>query len=115
MAAKYHYDKTVETLRHKELKALQWAKLEPLLHHVYKTNDFYRRHWDAAGVDLSKVTSFETFSSLIPTVEKADFLADQTAHPPQGTRLSNEIGPADRLEYYTTSGTSGQGLSLIHI
>jgi phenylacetate-CoA ligase len=114
MTAKYYYDKTVETLRHKELKALQWAKLEPLLHHVYKTNDFYRRHWDAAGIDLSKVTSFEAFSSMIPTVEKADFLADQTANPPQGTRLSNEIGPADRLEYYTTSGTSGQG-SEIHI
>ena len=107
-------DVKIETLDKAQLREMQWQKLEKLINHVYRTNDFYRRHWDKAGVKLEKVTSPEAFREIIPTVEKADFLADQLEHPPLGNRLSNELQPDQRLEFYTTSGTSGQG-SEIHV
>ena len=114
MESRHFYDQQTELLDNQQLKAMQWAKLEPLLHHVYATNPFYRRHWDQAGVDLSRVTSLAAFNEMIPTVEKSDFLADQTAHPPYGSRLSTDVAADQRLEFYTTSGTSGQG-SEVHV
>lgn len=112
MSDKLYFDYQVETASNEQLKAIQWAKLEPLLHHVYQTSNFYRRHWDKAGVDLDKVTSLDAFNKIIPTVEKSDFLNDQLENPPLGTRLSTEVPKNQRLEYYTTSGTSGQGSEL---
>lgn len=114
MYERHVFDENVERLDHAQIKAMQWAKLEELLHHVYATSRFYRLRWDEAGVDLSRVTSFEAFNDLIPTVEKADFLADQTANPPFGSRMSAEVPATQRLELYTTSGTSGQG-SEVHV
>ncbi len=112
MVEKIFYDREIETLDNAQLKAMQWQKLESLIHHTYATSAFYRKHWDKAGVDLAKVTSLEAFNEIIPTVEKIDFLNDQNENPPLGTRLSTEIHPDERLEYYTTSGTSGQGTEL---
>lgn len=114
MSDRFYYDPAIERLDHASVKAMQWMKLEALLHHVYATSTFYRKCWDAAGVNLAKVTSWEAFNELIPTVEKADFLADQNDHPPYGSRLSSEVPGDQRLELYTTSGTSGQG-SEVHV
>lgn len=114
MAELTYYDADIERLDHAQMKAMQWARLEALLRRVYATSPFYRQRWDEAGVDLDKVTSVEAFNEIIPTVEKADFLADQTAHPPFGSRLASDIPREQRLELYTTSGTSGQG-SEVHV
>ena len=114
MSEKKFFDKEIEQFDHQQLKALQWSKLEPLLHHTYDKSPFFRRHWDKAGVNLEKVTSLEAFREMIPTVEKSDFLGDQLENPPWGTRLSTGVAKDQRLEIYTTSGTSGQG-SEIHI
>jgi phenylacetate-CoA ligase len=107
-----YFDRATECLDSAELKEMQWSILEPLIHHAYSTNAFYRRHWDKHKVNLSKVTSLEAFNQLIPTVEKMDFLNDQNDYPPLGSRISHEVKSTDRLEYYTTSGTSGQGSEL---
>jgi phenylacetate-CoA ligase len=94
------------------IRAYQWERLRALLPRVWETNAFYRERWRAAGVALDRIDSLEAFSRLIPTVEKKDFVADQREHPPFGRRLEHAIGLGERLEIYTTSGTSGQGVEV---
>jgi phenylacetate-CoA ligase len=106
------HDARVELASEAEIAALQLRKLRELLNFVAATNPFYRELWRAAGVDVEAIDSIATFAATIPTVEKADFLADQEAAPPFGRRLSRAIALDERLDIYTTSGTSGQGVEV---
>ena len=45
-------------------------------------------------------------------VEKKDFVADQEAFPPFGSRMAHPLSLKGRLDLYTTSGTSGQGVEI---
>ena len=94
------------------IRALQVRRLRELLRFVHATNEFYRARWDAAGVDVERVDSLEALAALVPMVAKRDFVDDQLAHPPFGRRLERAIGLGERLEIYTTSGTSGQGVEI---
>ncbi len=94
------------------IRALQERRVLDMARFAYATNAFYRERWDAAGVDLDRITSLEAFSAAVPMVEKKDFVEDQLAHPPFGRRLERAFGLGERLEVYTTSGTSGQGVEL---
>ena len=105
------HNREMETLSRDELDALQLRRLREMLAHVANTNPFYASHWKAAGIDVSKVASLEDFR-LVPMVEKADFVADQNAHPPYGTRMGSFNQNLGRADIYTTSGTSGQGKEL---
>jgi phenylacetate-CoA ligase len=87
-------------------------RLRELLRFVHATNEFYRSRWDAVGLDVERVDSLEALAALVPTVEKRDFVDDQLAHPPYGTRLARPVALRERLEIYTTSGTSGQGVEI---
>ncbi len=92
-----------------EIRALQLRKLRQILRTTWATNPFFREHW---GVDfdvLDRIDSLEEFAARIPTVEKADFVRDQEAHPPFGTRLAAMATAKERVDWFTTSGTSGQG------
>lgn len=111
MAGPRFYDQKMETLSRDELDAMQLQKLLAMLEHVSKTNPFYMNLWKEAGIDISKIKSFEDFR-MLPMVEKSHIVADQEAHPPFGTRsgsINNNLG---RTDLYTTSGTSGQGKEL---
>lgn len=105
------HDNAVESLTRDELDALQLDKLKNLLSHVSKHNPFYSRMWQDAGVDVTKVKTLDDIRNL-PTVEKSQFLADQIANPPYGTRLGSLISLKEPSDIYTTSGTSGQGTEL---
>ena len=88
------------------LEAMQLARLKRQLERVYAGSAFYRAKLDAVGLTPEKVKSLSDFAAM-PTSNKADFLADQNAHPPYGTRLSV---PADQVALINmTGGTSGQG------
>src|SRR5262249_56631137 len=50
----------------------------------------------------------------VPPVAKQAFAADRLAHPPFGRRLERAFTLGERLEIYTTSGTSGQGVE-VHV
>jgi phenylacetate-CoA ligase len=92
------------------IRAVQQRKLQALVHFVWATNPFYREHWRAGGVQLDRDTdSLEAFAAGVPWVQKGDFLADQAAHPPYGRRFEHALSLGERLDFYTTSGTSGQG------
>ncbi len=105
------YDREIETMSRDELDAMQLKKLLDMLKHVARTNPFYAKHWKDAGIDVSKVKSFEDFR-LVPMIEKSHIVADQNAHPPFGSRSGSVNQNLGRTDLYTTSGTSGQGKEL---
>jgi phenylacetate-CoA ligase len=92
-----------------EIRALQVRKLRHVLRTTWATNPFFREHWGVDFETIDRIDSLETFAALIPMVEKADFIADQEAHPPFGKRLAAIAQAKERVEWFTTSGTSGQG------
>jgi phenylacetate-CoA ligase len=106
------HDARYELASEEEIRALQLRKLREMLHFVAATNPFYRGKWKDAGVDVEKIDSLEAFAALVPTVDKSDFVADQAVAPPFGTRLERGLSLRERLEVYTTSGTSGQGVEV---
>lgn len=94
------------------IRALQFKKLKLLLEKTWSVNEFYREHWRAAGVDIGKIDSLEAYTAIVPAVEKRHFVADQAAHPPFGRRLIPAQSAGKQLQYFMTSGTSGQGQEL---
>lgn len=101
-----------ERLEHSQIRALQFSQLKALLDYVSTTNAFYSRIWSEQGVDATAIESLEDFTDRVPTVEKGDFIADQLAEPPYGSRLRHLIERRDPMMLFTTSGTSGQGQEL---
>lgn len=76
-------------------------------------NPFYKARWPNLTSSLETLRSMEEFRAIVPTIGKADFLADQTEFPPYGSCLGrHEIDGTTQLFFYTTSGTSGQGQEL---
>jgi phenylacetate-CoA ligase len=104
------HDPRLELADTETIKALQLRNLREMVAWVWATNSFYRERWSAAGFEPDRIDSLDAFAALVPTVEKADFVADQAAAPPFGRRLERALGLHERLEVYTTSGTSGQGV-----
>ena len=102
-------DPSLELLDRDAVRALQFSRLQDMVRWTWATNVFYREMWQSAGVDPDKIDSIERFRAMVPTAEKADFLADAKAHPPFGKRLERTLALRERVDLYTTSGTSGQG------
>ena len=73
------------------IRALQLRRLREMLRFAVATNAFYRERLDAAGVDVERSTRSRRSRARVPTVEKADFVADQEAHPPFGRRLERAV------------------------
>lgn len=81
------------------LAELQNAKLARLLNEVLPRTRFYKDKIDTAAVsDWPK----------LPFTTKSELLADQAAHPPYGSVLTEEVARYCRL--HQTSGTSGRPL-----
>jgi phenylacetate-CoA ligase len=102
-----YVDPAIERLPYEDFRAHQLAVLRRLLEDVRSSNPFYRDHWEAAGVELSRIDSFEAFTELIPPVDKAAFLHDQEEFPPYGRRYAPGIDALGQI--HSTSGTSGLG------
>lgn len=89
-----------------DMQALQLAKLRRQIERLQATSGFYRELWDKAGLRLDDIRSLADLKR-IPTMTKADCLADQNDHPPFGRRLG--IAREDVALVCMTGGTSGQG------
>ncbi len=97
----------VAGLSRAELERLQLTKLRRQLDRLYAQSSYYRDRMDGAGLKPENITSLQIFGDRFPTSTKADFLADQIAHPPFGARLGI---PRDQVALVNmTGGTSGQG------
>lgn len=89
------------------LEAHQLRKVQALCARLYAKSDFYRVRMDQGGLKGGVVDSLDRFAKAFPTSAKADFLADQQAAPPFGTRLG--VDRDEVVHISMTSGTSGQG------
>src|SRR4051812_40227033 len=90
-----------------ELEALQLDKLRRQMARLEKTSPYYAGRMAQAALTADGITSLAQFCERFPTSSKADFLADQIAHPPFGARLGI---PRDQVALVNmTGGTSGQG------
>lgn len=90
-----------------ELEAYQLRKVQALCARLYAKSDFYRARMDEGGLKGGAVDSLDRFARSFPASAKADFLADQQAAPPFGTRLGVDRDQVVHISM--TSGTSGQG------
>lgn len=95
-----------QTLDREQVLAMQWQKLRRQLAYLAADNPHYRDKLAKAGIDPARIQSLADFRH-IPFSDKAEFVADQNAHPPFGRRLG--IARERVALIAMTSGTSGQG------
>jgi phenylacetate-CoA ligase len=96
-----------ECLDRSALAAHQRRRLEQLLAAVHGRNAFYTAKLDAAGVRLDALDLPQDLPRL-PLTTKAELAADQVAHPPWGTALTEPLERYTR--YCQTSSTTGRPL-----
>jgi phenylacetate-CoA ligase len=89
------------------LVARQGRRLGELLAAIHGRNRFYTRKLDEAGIRIGALRLPEDLVTL-PLTTKAELVADQEAHPPWGTVLTEPIERYTR--YNQTSSTSGRPL-----
>ncbi len=101
-------DPTLEGMAREDLAAYQWQRFTPMFARIFEANPFYRRKWEAAGVDDPRdIRTWDGFRRL-PLTTKAELVRDQEDHPPYGTDLTY---PLDRyVRLHQTSGTTGRPL-----
>lgn len=108
MKARRRWYPQIEGLDRKELLAVQWAKLQAQLTHIWATNPFHRRRLIAAGISHpDDVSSLDVFRDIVPFSAKADHVADQQEEAPYGSRLGVPV--AQLATHCLTAGTSGKG------
>ncbi|MEI9992004.1 MAG: AMP-binding protein [Rhizomicrobium sp.] len=90
-----------------ELEGLQLVKVRRQVARLYDSSAYYRQKMQSVGLRPDDIETLEAFAQRFPTSSKADFLADQQAAPPFGTRLG--IPRTDVALVNLTGGTSGQG------
>lgn len=85
---------------------MQGRRLEELLASLHRRNAFYTNKFKEAGVRLPLRLPDEL--ARLPLTTKAELVADQLAHPPWGTALTEPLERYTR--YCQTSSTTGRPL-----
>lgn len=89
------------------LATQQGQRLKDLLTAIYGRNAFYTRKFNEAGIRIDGL-QFPAELERLPLTTKAELVADQQAHPPWGTVLTE---PVERYTRYNqTSSTTGEPL-----
>ena len=101
---------SLDRLNRRELSARQGERLAALLAHVHGRSAFYTRKLDAAGIRIDELRLPDDLVQL-PLTTKGELIADQAAHPPWGTVLTEPIEHYTR--YCQTSSTTGRPLCWI--
>ena len=99
-----------EMLAPDALASLQGERLGALLELVLGRNLFYSRKLEAAGVRTGSLRWPQDLERL-PLTTKDELAADQAAHPPWGTALTEPL--ASYTRHCQTSSTTGQPLRWI--
>lgn len=104
---------SLETADRDTLTAWQAQRLGQLLIDIHGRNAFYTRKLDGAGITLPALASLRWPEDLarLPLTTKAELIADQEAHAPWGTALTEPIEQYTR--YCHTSSTTGRPLKWI--
>jgi phenylacetate-CoA ligase len=98
---------SLDRLDRNALSAMQSARLAKMLADIHGRNAFYTRKLDASGVNPGDLRS-PIDLSVLPLTTKSELIADQSAHPPWGTALTEPIERYTR--YCQTSSTTGRPL-----
>jgi len=101
---------SLDRLNRGELSARQGERLTELLTRIYGRSRFYTRKIDAAGIRIDELRLPDDLGRL-PLTTKAELVADQAAHPPWGTVLTEPIERYTR--YCQTSSSTGRPLCWI--
>ncbi len=80
-------------------------KIQATMAWAWERAPFYRKKWEAAGLDLGDIKSLDDFRK-VPLVTKQELREDQAAHPPLGSYLSIPREEVRRI--HGTSGTTGK-------
>ena len=87
-----------------DLEARQLSLLNRLLEETLASNAFYQNKIGGSA-KAAKFSSLAEFQERFPLTTKAEWTADQEAHPPYGTNLAYPLSCYTRC--HQTSGTSG--------
>jgi phenylacetate-CoA ligase len=100
----------VEQLNRGRLAECQGRRLLELLRAIQGRNQFYTRKLADAGIEIGALRLPEDFRTL-PQTTKAELNADQAAHPPWGTALTEPL--VNYTRYCQTSSSTGRPLRWI--
>ena len=95
-----YWDQKIETMKRKEMDALQFKRLKKAVRTVYKNVPFYKRRFDEAGINPDDIRSLADVSALPHTV-KTDF----TDNYPFGMFA---VPMDDIIRVHSSSGTTGK-------
>lgn len=93
-----------ETMDPQERDTAVLGRLQEVLRYAYDTSPFYRRKYDAAGLEIGDVTTWEAFEQ-VPVVTKEELRQSQVDAPPFGDYLC--VPDAELHHIHGTSGTTG--------
>jgi len=86
-----------------QLERHQLERFQKLIARVIPANSFWSARLAPFAQSIARFQQIEELASL-PLITKAEVAADQQAHPPYGTNLTNPLGHYTRL--HQTSGTT---------
>lgn len=94
------YQPAIETMPVPQLRALQSERFVQLVRYMYERQPFYRRQWDAHGIDIRSVKSIDDIVRFPFTVKT--HLRDEY---PFGLMA---VPPSDLIRIHASSGTTGK-------
>lgn len=94
------YQPAIETMPVAQLRALQSERFVRLVRYMYEHQPFYRRQWDAHGIDIRSVKSIDDIVRFPFTIKT--HLRDEY---PFGLMA---VPPADLVRIHASSGTTGK-------
>ncbi|HEV8676985.1 MAG TPA: AMP-binding protein [Methylomirabilota bacterium] len=104
-----YWREEMETAPPARLRSIEQTKLRRQLDYAWTTSPFYRRKWEAAGIDPGRLQHVEDLGRL-PFTEKRELQETQEASPPFG---DNRCAPIEQLvRMQATGGTTGRPLRL---
>lgn len=101
------WSRSLETAGRDEVRAIQDEKLRACVAYVYECIPFYRRKFEAIGLEPGDIASVDDLA-LIPLTTKQDMSADLLEHPPWGTytAVDDATWAARGWQTFATSGTT---------
>ena len=94
-----------ETMDPEEREAAIVVRLREVMQYAYARAPFYRRKWDAAGVEIPDIKTLADFQR-VPVITKEELRLAQLEHPPFGDYLC--IPEVEVVRVHGTSGTTGR-------
>jgi phenylacetate-CoA ligase len=80
-------------------------RIREVMRYAYRSAPFYRRKWDAAGLNPEDIKTLDDFEQ-VPVVTKAELRDAQEAAQPYGDYLC--VPPTEVARIHGTSGTTGR-------